>query len=90
MTGGERVCRLLSWPPREEDDILFRLETRQKRIWRYFWTKKGAKAQIGDSLRMKTLQKSNCRNMTGGERVVACYHGHLERKTIFLGLKRGK
>jgi hypothetical protein len=40
---------------------------------------------------MKTLQKSNCRNMTGGERVVACYHGHLEKKTIFfLGLKRGK
>jgi hypothetical protein len=23
------------------------------------------------------------RNMTGCERVVACYHGHLERKTIF-------
>jgi hypothetical protein len=23
------------------------------------------------------------RNMTRGERVVACYHGHLERKTIF-------
>ncbi len=23
------------------------------------------------------------RNMTGGERVVTCYHGHLEKKTIF-------
>jgi hypothetical protein len=30
------------------------------------------------------------RNMTRGERVVACNHGHLERKTIFLGLKRSK
>jgi hypothetical protein len=30
--------------------------------------------------------------MTGRERVVACYHGHLEKKTIFfLGWKkRGK
>jgi hypothetical protein len=29
--------------------------------------------------------------MTGDERDVACYHGHLEKKTIFfLGLKRGK
>ncbi len=51
-------CRLLSWPPGEEDDILFRLESRQKRIWRYFRTKNAAKAQMSI---IKTLQKRNCR-----------------------------
>jgi hypothetical protein len=51
---------------------------------------KTCKSADDDSLRMKTLQKSNSRNMTGGEGLITCYHGNQQKKPKFLKQKRGK